>query len=570
MRLCFDIEGDALYWDVKEVYCIVAYDLDTGTPYKFTPENISEGVDFVFSADTLVGHNIIRYDIPTLEKLFNKKYTGKIVDTLIISRLMYPDIRQNPLGGNSLGHWGKFLKNEKIEFHDWSGYSEEMLQYCVQDVFLNVEIAKYQSKFYKENEKVVALETKVAQICFQQEVNGFGYDLEAGQRLEQNMLIERAEILDNLQRIFPDKVEERWSSKTGKRLKDKITPFNPQSGGQVYERLIELYPEIKEKIEFSEAGNPKMDSNTLEYLYKKFQIPECLEIAKYRDNLKLFGQVQDWNEKAAASPDGRIHGEVNTQGAGSGRCTHANPNVAQVTKNDRMRSLWIPGYPDYVQVGADLSGLELRMLAHYMHSYDNGDYGKQILEGDIHTTNQEAAGLDTRDMAKKFIYTFLYGAGDASMALDMGTTVYKMRKMKQQFLEQLPALNRVIDDVHFDYNKRTNPNQEEPDKLLQLPDGRWVKARTEHAALNTKLQGAGAIVSKYWMIVADLRLRKAGIRFKQMAYVHDEIQYAVHKDDAERACNIITDASLEAGERLGILMPIHSEAKIGMNWWETH
>ena len=561
MRLVFDIEADGLYWDVSEVYCIVAYDLDTKAVHKFTPENILAGVDLLFSADTLIGHNIVRYDIPTLEKLYNRKFSGKVVDTLIISRLIYPDIRQNPLGGNGLKHWGEYLNNDKIEFHDFSHYTQEMLDYCVQDVMLNVDILKAQTEYYKQNKKIVDFETLVAKICFNQEVNGFGYDLPAGRKLEQEMLIERASLLDGLRTIFPDKVEERWSAKTGKQLKSKVTPFNPQSGPQVYERLVEKYPKIKSKIKMSDAGNPKMDSNTLEYLIKKFDIEECKAIMKYRDNLKLYGQVQDWNEKAEASPDGRIHGEVNTQGAGSGRCTHANPNVAQVTKNDRMRALWCPGEDDYVQVGCDLSGLELRMLAHYMHQYDNGEYARVILDGDIHTTNQEAAGLATRDAAKKFIYTFLYGAGDASMALDLSTTVPEMRKLKSQFLEKLPALKKVIDDVHKDFNF---------DARVQLPDGRWVQCRTEHAALNTKLQGAGAIVSKYWMIVADMRLRAEGIRFKQMAYVHDEVQYSVHKDDAERACKIITDASLEAGERLKIMMPIHSEAMIGNSWWDCH
>lgn len=562
MRLCFDIEGDGLYWGVKEIYCIVAYDLDTGEIHKFIPGLIKEGVEFLMKADTLIGHNIVRYDLPAIEKLYNVKYTGKVVDTLIISRLMHPDIRQNPMGGNSLKHWGVFLKNNKIAFHDFEyGYSEAMLEYCVQDVLLNVDIMHHQAEFYKEHKKIVDFEVLIGQLCFQQEVDGFGYDLEAGRKLEQDMLEERAGLLDELREIFPDIIEKRWSKKTDKRLKDKVIPFNPQSGTQVYQRLVKKYPQIEKKIEFSDAGNPKMDTNTLNYLYKKFKIPEITSIMKYRDNLKLFGQVQDWNEKAEKSHDGRIHGEVNTQGAGSGRCTHANPNVAQVTKNERMRSLWVPGYKDYVQVGCDLSGLELRMLAHYMHEYDKGDYAEQILNGDIHTTNQEAAGLETRDLAKKFIYTFLYGAGDASMALDMGTSVPKMKQMKAQFLERLPSLKNVIDDVHRDFNF---------DMRVQLPDGRWVQCRTEHAALNTKLQGAGAIVSKYWMLVADMRLKQAGIRFKQMAYVHDEVQYAIHKDDAERACKIITDASLEAGERLGINMPIHSEAMIGKNWWDTH
>ena len=561
MRLVFDIEADGLYWNVTEVYCIVAYDIETGAVHKFTPENILEGVELIFSAKTLIGHNILKYDIPVLEKLYSKKFTGKIVDTLIVSRLMYPDVRQHPMGGNGLKHWGQFLGNDKISFDDWSHYSEEMLEYCVQDVMLNFDIAKYQASYYKENEKIVRFEHEVAAVCFEQEQNGFGYDLQAGEALEQAMLVERAELLDNLRTIFPDKVEERWSQKTGKQLKSKVTPFNPQSGKQVYERLVEKYPKIKKLIEFSEAGNPQMDSVVLTELFEKHGVKEAGDIMAYRDNLKLHGQVTDWNERATNSPDGRIHGEVNTQGAGSGRCTHANPNVAQVAGDKRLRALWCPGLKDYVQVGVDLSGLELRMLAHYMAPHDNGAYANEILNGDIHTTNQEAAGLPTRNDAKKFIYSFLYGAGDRKIGDDLGFSAGKAKELKQTFLKTLPALSKVIDEVHWSFHDGGT---------VELPDGRWVQCRTEHAALNTKLQGAGAIVSKYWMVVAARRLKEAGIRYKQMAYVHDEVQYAVHKDDAERACKIITDASLEAGDRLGIKMPIHSEANIGENWRDCH
>ena len=237
MRLVFDIEADGLYWDATEVYCIVAYDVDSQKTYRFTPDNIEQGVDFVLSASTLIGHNIVTFDIPVLEKIYGKKYSGKILDTLIVSRLMYPDVRQHPFGGNGLKHWGKHLNNSKIDFDDWSGYSEEMLEYCVQDVMLNYDILLAQKDFIKEFEKVIKFETLVAQICFKQQLNGFGYNLPEGINLEQTLAVERAEYLDHLQTIFPDKVEERWSQKTGKQLKSKITPFNPQSNVQVHERL---------------------------------------------------------------------------------------------------------------------------------------------------------------------------------------------------------------------------------------------------------------------------------------------------------------------------------------------
>ena len=442
MRLVFDIEANGLYWDVTEVYCIVAYDVDTQTVHKFTPDNLKEGVDFIMQADTLIGHNIVTFDIPVLEKLYNVEYKGKTLDTLIVSRLMYPDVRQHPFGGNGLKHWGKHLKNAKIEFDDWSHYSQEMLDYCVQDVMLNYDILQAQIDFIKEFEKVVKFETLVAQICFKQQLNGFGYNLADGVDLEQVLAIERAEHLDHLQAIFPDKVEERWSTKTGKQLKSKITPFNPQSNLQVHERLVDKYPKIQKHIPETEKGNPQVDSAVLNTL-KDLGVEEAAQILKYRDNLKLEGQIKDWNDKASKSKDGRIHGEVNTQGAGTGRCTHANPNVAQVAKDKRMRALWIPGIPDYVQVGCDLSGLELRMLAHYMHEHDEGAYANVILNGDVHTMNQKAAGLTTRDQAKTFIYGFLYGAGDAKIGTIVGGSRKKGQELKAKFLSQLPALKKL-------------------------------------------------------------------------------------------------------------------------------
>ena len=104
---------------------------------------------------------------------------------------------------------------------------------------------------------------------------------------------------------------------------------------------------------------------------------------------------------------------------------------------------------------------------------------------------------------------------------------------------------------------------------VQLPDGRWVKGRSEHAALSTMLQGAGAIVSKYWMVVANARLQPLNNKVIQMAYVHDELQYAVHKDDAQEGCKMLEGSRPEAGEGLGIRSLIHSATCSRSNWTET-
>jgi DNA polymerase I-like protein with 3'-5' exonuclease and polymerase domains len=233
-----------------------------------------------------------------------------------------------------------------------------------------------------------------------------------------------------------------------------------------------------------------------------------------------------------------------------------------VSGDHRARELWIP-HDGEVLLGSDLSGLELRMLAHYMAPYDKGAYADVILNGDIHTHNQQKAGLPTRNNAKTFIYGFLYGAGDAKIGKIIEGSSKQGAALKEKFLRELPALAKVKQDVEFQVAKRS---------AVKLVDGRYAPVRSAHAALNTLLQGSGAVVSKYWMILANTRLRE---RFganvvKQLAYVHDELQFSCPSAIAEEAGKIVTNAAIEAGTRLAIAMPINAEYKIGNNWSQTH
>jgi len=256
-----------------------------------------------------------------------------------------------------------------------------------------------------------------------------------------------------------------------------------------------------------------------------------------------------------------VHGFVNVQGAATGRCTHSQPNLAQVSVDPRARSLWLPHKGD-VLLGSDLSGLELRMLAHYMAPYDGGAYGDVILNGDIHTHNQEKAGLPNRNNAKTFIYGFLYGAGDAKIGKIVNGSAKQGSNLKEKFLKELPALAKVKQWVEFQVAKNNS---------IELVDGRRVPVRSKHAALNTLLQGSGAVISKYWMIIANRNLNKQfGSKVKQLAYVHDELQFSCPADIADAAGKIITDSAIEAGTRLGIKLPINAEYKVGRNWSETH
>lgn len=561
MRTCvFDIEGNSLNHvivdkkgsarpECNKVWCVATKELN-GEAKLWT--DMDAVVRYLNTFDVLVGHNALSYDFPVMRKLYNLQKPKLIVDTVVVSRLMYPDRESHPFGSNSLEDWGRHLGFPKIDYKGgWDNYSEEMGKYCVNDVILGERIYLTQLDFIKKNKELVRFEHNVSWVLMEQTENGFGYALADGESLLKELMLEKLGIEDEMRQIFPNKIHERYSEKTGKRLKDKTEVFNPGSRQQIAERLNDKYGWIPPE---TEKGNPKVDESVLSVL----EYPEAKALVKYFDIIKLIGMVEDWNLRAGHSGDGRIHGSVNAQGAATGRCTHAQPNVAQVSGDHRARALWVPGYEGWVQVGADLKGLELRMLAHYMARYDGGKYADVLLNGDIHTHNMEAAGLSSRNLAKSFIYAYLYGAGNAKLSKVLSCTVRDAENLRKRFQKEIPALAKVQQEVQFQAAKHNS---------VQLPDGRRVPVRSEHAALNTLLQGAGAIVSKQWMLHAFTATHK---RAKQMAYIHDELQYAAPKDDAESVGQAIKDAAVQAGKTLNMNIPIEADYTIGASWADTH
>jgi len=264
--------------------------------------------------------------------------------------------------------------------------------------------------------------------------------------------------------------------------------------------------------------------------------------------------------------DGRIHGEVITNGAVTGRATHRNPNVAQTPAcgapyGKECRTLFSTPR-DRVLVGVDVSGLELRMLAHFMASYDGGRYGKEVVEGDVHTANQQAAGLETRNQAKTFIYAFLYGAGNEKIGSIVGKKASHGKVLRERFLERTPAIARLVIDVQRAAKRGY---------LLGL-DGRRLHIRSEHAALNTLLQSAGALVCKQWMVEVDrmLTVKQWSHRVQQVAWVHDECQFECDPEIAEEFGKECVECIAKSGEAFDILLPLTGEYKIGKNWAETH
>jgi DNA polymerase I-like protein with 3'-5' exonuclease and polymerase domains len=433
--------------------------------------------------------------------------------------------------------------------------------YCVRDVEVT---AKLYLKLVNDfNEKQFSLESleleqSVAAIIAQQERNGFKLDQIYATCLLTDIKSRVAEIYERMQSRWPPVTVERYSDKTGKRLKDSVVTFNPGSRQQIGERLKELGWKPKE---FTETGIPKIDETVLAGI----KIPEAQVIAEYLMLNKRISQIESWME--AVGKDGRVHGKVITNGAVTGRMTHSSPNMAQIPNagsiyGPECRECWTVEEGN-VLVGCDASGLELRMLAHYMK--DN-DYVRTVTEGssklgtDVHTVNQRAAGLTTRDSAKTFIYAFLYGAGDAKIGTIVGGSAKDGERLKRKFLQQTPALAKLIERVGKQAAKGWVPGL----------DGRRIWVRSEHAALNSLLQGAGAIVMKKALVIFDNKRRANNWPVKYVANVHDEAQLECPKDIAEEVGKAFKQSIIEAGEHYKLRCPLDGEYKIGRNWRETH
>jgi DNA polymerase I len=289
-------------------------------------------------------------------------------------------------------------------------------------------------------------------------------------------------------------------------------------------------------------------------------LPEAQVIAEYLMLQKRVGLIDSWLEHVDINTF-RVHGRVITNGAVTGRMTHSNPNMGQIPSVSSIygaecRKLWTVDAGN-VLVGCDLSGIELRCLAHYMQ---DDEWTKELLDGDIHTKNQKAAGLETRAQAKTFIYATLYGAGPAKIGSIVGGGAAAGSRLLQSFYSNTPRLAALMQKVQRLAEKGYVPGL----------DGRKIQVRSQHSALNSLLQGCGAIIAKQWCVEMHRRFRQQGIDVQQVAFVHDEIQVETKEDDGQRVADIMVESAKQAGITLGFRCPVDAEAKIGYNWFDTH
>jgi DNA polymerase I-like protein with 3'-5' exonuclease and polymerase domains len=503
--------------------------------------------------DVYVMQNGISFDAYHLNRLWNTKIRlSQCVDTLIMSRLLNPN-REN---GHSLASFGNQLGLSKIDFKDYdAGLSDEMIEYCIRDVEL---LEKVYDKLLKEkqqygfSDRCFEIEYKVAALITKQERRGFKLDVPKCMVLLAGFSDRMGRIEQELQQVFPPITTERYSEKTGKRLKDDVEVFNPGSRQQIAKRLMSLGWKPTKK---TEKGSVIVDEGTLDGV----DIPEAKLIAEYLMLQKRYAQVKSWTD--AVEEDGRVRGKVITNGAVTGRMTHHSPNMAQIPSSSspfgrECRDCWTVN-EGYKLVGADASGLELRMLAHYMK---DKDYVKEVIEGDIHTKNQIAAGLQTRPQAKTFIYAFLYGAGAAKIGSIVGGGSREGETLIKSFLDNTPALKTL----------RTKVERMAEKGYLPGLDGRKLFVRSAHSALNTLLQGAGAIVMKQAMIILDGKIRKEKLDAHFVVNVHDEWQLEVLEKDAERVGQLAVESLEETTKELDLFCPLTGEYKVGSTWADTH
>jgi DNA polymerase I-like protein with 3'-5' exonuclease and polymerase domains len=549
MKIVLDIETNSRH-DV--IWLCVTRNIETNEVKVW--KQASGLQEYLASCDLIIMHNGISFDSQVLKETW--KVTMKlsqVYDTLVLSRLLNPSLE----GGHSLEAWGQRLGFPKGDFCDWdAGWSQEMEDYCIQDTLVTAKLYNHLVTTLQSEEfslQSQRLEHEVQAIITKQEKSGFKLNQVAALQLLSELKTKLDSIQVAMQSIFPARVESNRISKLGKPLKDIVTEFNPGSRKQIAERLIE---KGWKPTKYTEKGSVIVDETTLEGL----DFPEAKAIAEYLMLQKRIAQVESWLE--AVKEDGRVHGRVITNGAQTGRMTHMSPNMAQVPNSSAVygpecRALWTVEKGNKL-VGIDASGLELRMLAHYMN--DNA-YTNEVVSGDIHTANQTAAGLQTRNQAKTFIYAFLYGAGSAKIGSVVGGTAKEGQKLIDSFLRNTPSLQKLRKKVADAYAKRGR---------LQGLDGRKLLCRSEHSALNTLLQGAGAIVMKQAVVILHKKLVRAKIWHEFVVNCHDEWQIECKPEDAEAVGQHGVDSIKEAGEVFKMNCPLTGEYKVGNTWRDTH
>lgn len=595
-----DLETDNLYDKVTKIHCLVLYDVQRKQTFTYGPDDIASGLEHLARAHVLIGHNILFYDLPVIRKLY-PFYTFKaarVIDTLICTRLIWPkeklyeldeeqytEVPKGLRGSASLKAWGYRLADYKIDFKDFSEYSEAMAEYCRQDVAVTTKLfEKVQSQNYSE--PALKLEHDFAGCIEAQVRTGFPFDVDAALDLVDNLRAKETELQTHLKEIFPpiehkEVFVPKVNNKTRGYVKGvpfekvRLEEFNPGSRQQIVSRLQQKYGWQPSKS--TEKGNPVLDDDVLEQL----PYPEAKPLAEYMLIEKRLGQIADGKNawlKLVNNDTGCVHGDVVTNGCITGRCSHRNPNMAQVPAayspyGKECRSLFHA--PDgWELIGVDAKALELRCLAGYLAYWDDGEYARVVTDEsiDIHVYNQERFGVATRDISKRLLYAVAYGAG----ALKAGTVIdpnekneIVLRKLGStainSFMDGVPALRKLKE--HLAKTLQEN-------NWLRGLDKRILYCRSDFKALNVLLQSAGALIMKQVVINIHTDMDELGyvhgVDWQQAAMIHDEVQLACKPELTDILKSVALDAFPKAQHFFNFRCPIDGDAKVGYTWFDTH
>ena len=643
-----DIETDGFLEKMTKIHCIVLFELNEKKWLTFNNQgdadgDIEDAMRVLNECDKCIFHNGHGFDYPVLQK-FTKSFNLKpsqMYDSLTMAKAVYRNIRgqdfdamkknrrhkdfakMNLVGSHSLKAWGYRLGELKGSIADdqgttdWSKWTAEMQDYCVQDVVVTTRLVESVLKKIEQHPwECHALDNAFQHIMSRQERQGFYFNEDEAIKLY-------GEIQELLNKLEGELVNEFGSFfKRGKIFTPKrdngrqgytagvpfskvtLTEFNPASRDHIQDRLQKVYGWKPDA--FGADGKATVDERVLSKLsYRPIKL-----LLPYLQGIKIVGMLaagnQAWLTKVR---DKRIHGRIDPMGTNTWRCSHSNPNLGQIPSVRRSSSgsiLWsveggfgaecrrLFGVPSgHSLLGHDASGLELRCLAHYMAAYDSGDYGQLVVDGDVHSVNQKAVGLNRRANAKTFIYAFLYGSGD----LRLGSIVFNdlEEEEKKKIIERHGPAGPAYDRALTSLGKQSRGNisrslpalgqlisavkhKAQTERQLKALDGRILEIRSVHSALNMLLQSAGAILMKRWLVILDEDLQAHGLLPKQfggsayefVANVHDEAQAEVRKEDAELYNKLAIEAFPKAGAYYKFRVPITGEGSAGDSWLETH
>lgn len=657
-RLHFDVEANGFLDVVTKLHCLHAKDVDTKEKFAFGPDEIPQALELLSQADEAIAHFGIGYDFAVLEKLHNFK-PKKATDSYVVAKLMRPAqkdadtalVKAGTLPGklhgkHSIEAWGYRLGVQKLhaDITDWSTYTPEMGERCGSDVDVQDALWDW-LKPEKYSQAAIELEHRIARLCRRMEKAGIPFDEKAAQALHVRLL-EKQEVIGKLlieefgtwyepvtKALDAQGCARTWTPKrdnpklgyTAGAPLTKIEPvtYNPSSRRHSIKKLKELGWEPEA---FTENGEAKLDDDVLESIGETY--PQAKKLVEYLLLDKRLGQLADgdnaWLKK---SVDGYIHGAMDPMGTVHSRASHFSPNMGQVPaakspygKDCRMlfgpngrttRDMgWAGEVEEVVQVGADMSGLQLRALAHLLHPLDGGSYSNIVTSGDVHWSHTQAMGLvgpdEPRDKesklhdllrekgAKTFGYAYLFGCfppksgrvvRDCLIAArninpEWGYLFDKFFKRPDGKLRSDKQVGTVVRQS-FDEKLKLGKLHEKLGKCMKhfkghLPglDGRLVPCRSDHSALNFACSSIEAILCKQWLCDSVDALEAKGYvwgrDFVLSLWVHDEQQVLCRKSISEEVGRTLVECAKQAGVKLGFRVPLASEYKIGRNWNDCH